>query len=219
MVREVKMGLIEECKTALADNLLSVINFGTEGQPNNILIVVKKLEFDDLDKVKPVIREYARKHEIVPIIFTKNELLSGSDVFPLEFLDIKYPHEVLYGEDFVNKIKFDKKCVRRQLEFELRSKLIHLRENYIGLKDAKELKGLLRSAVPTLMPLFYGLLFLKDRKIPPDLDSLLNEVESAYSIDLKLFKDIREDKISNESIHIKRLMDLLHELIQIIDKM
>ena len=212
------MDIINEFKEALSDNLLSIIKFGAEGRPENTLIVVKEIEFEELDKVKLVIRNCS-KDNIVPIIFTKDELISSSDVFPLELLDIVYPHEVLYGKDVLKEVKFDKKNVRKQVEFELRSKLIHLRENYLMLRDDKDFRELLKSAVPTLMPLFYGLIFLKGKKIPEELSSLFNGVEKAYKVDLRVFKDIKENKIKNEAIDIKRLMNLLYELIDIIDNM
>ena len=213
--------LINECKKLLEDNLVSIIKFGTEGQPNNILIILKKIDIQDLDKIKPTILKHSKKTKVVPILFTEAGLQDGVDVFPLEFLDIKYPHEVLIGEDIINKIKFDKNHVRRQLEFELRSKLIHLRENYIWIKKSNELRSLLKSAIPTLMPLFYGMLFLKDIKPPSQLESLYKLVNENYNVDTSLFREIRLTKIKDDSLsgYIDKLMRLLQILINQVDKM
>ena len=213
--------LINECKKTLHENLVSIIKFGTEGEPNNILIVTKKLDFDDLEKIKPLILKYSKRTKIVPILFTGTELMDIADVFVLELLDIKYPHKVLFGQDLIEKVKFDKKNVRRQLEFELRSKLIHLRENYIWIKKPKELRALLKSAVPTLMPLFYGLLFLKDVEPPTKLEPLFAEVQNNYKVDMSLFKTIRKDKIDDNELSsiVKDLTVLLEKLISIVDKL
>ncbi len=125
--------IINEFKEKLKENLIEAVRFGTEGEPNNLLFVVNKLDFNDLEQIKDIVNK--NKTNVVPLFFTKEELENASDVFPLEFLDIKQPHELLYGEeDIVNQIKFDKTNVRKQVEFELRSKLIHLRENYIWIK-------------------------------------------------------------------------------------
>ena len=62
--------LINECKKVLEENLVSIIKFGTEGEPNNILIVTKRWDFDDLDKIKPIILKYSKKTKVVPILFT-----------------------------------------------------------------------------------------------------------------------------------------------------
>lgn len=212
--------LINECKKILNDNLVSIIKFGTEGEPNNILIVTKSLSFNDLEKIKPIVLKSSKKTKIVPILFTEPGLMESSDVFPLEILDMKYPHKTLFGEDIIEKVSLDKKHVRRQLEFELRAKLIHLRENYIWIKKPKELRALLKSAVPTLMPLFYGLLFLKDIKPPLDLESLYAEVHNKYGVDMSLFRAIRQDKIKDkESLIVKDLMILLEKLISVVDKL
>lgn len=218
--------LIKETKELIGDNLLSVVKFGSEGEPNNILLVLDKLDFYVLNKIKPLIIKHRKKGQVVPLIFTKEELFDGADVFPLEFLDIKQPHTTLYGEEIINKIKFDKKNVRRQLEFELRSKLIHLRENYIWIKRDKELKNLLISATPSLMPLFYGLLFLKDIKAPTNINGLFTLVTQNYKVDINILtkiKQIKERKIKlkDEELdkYVKELIVLLTDLGEIVDEM
>jgi len=217
--------LIKEMEDIVGDNLISVVKFGSEGEPNNLLLVLNKLDFDVLNKIKPLIINHRKKGYVVPLIFTKEELFDGADVFPLEFLDIKQPHKTIYGEEIVDQIKLDKKYVRRQLEFEFRSKLIHLRENYIWIKNPKELKNLLVSAVPTLMPLFYGLLFLEDIKAPTNLDSLFSLVSQNYKVNfdiLEKIKQVKEGKIKikNEKLnkYVKELIVLLTKLGEMIDK-
>ena len=211
---------------SIGDNLISVVKFGSEGEPNNLLLVLNKLDFDVLNDIKPLVIKHRKKGFIVPLIFTKEELFDGADVFPLEFLDIKHPHKTLYGKEIINKIKFDKKHVRRQLEFEFRSKLIHLRENYIWIKNPKELKSLLISAVPTIMPLFYGLLFLKDIKPSTKLDNLFKLVSQEYDVNLDILKNIKklkEEKIkmNKEELdeYINELIVLLTDLGEIVDEM
>jgi|TARA_B100001971_G_C18208236_1_gene548975 hypothetical protein len=210
-------------KKVLGENLVSAVKFGTEGQPNNLLFVLKRLDFDILEKIKPLVMECTKKNKVVPLFFTQEELRDGSDVFPLEFLDIKNPHEVLYGDDLIKEIKFDKKHVRRQLEFELRSKLIHLRENYIWIKKPRGLRELLKRTIPSTMPLFYGLLFLKDVEAPTELDELLRVVAENYKVDvgvLRKIKKINEVKAKDEElkVYVRELMAFLTELGDIVDE-
>jgi hypothetical protein len=215
---------INEFKEVLKENLISAVKFGTEGEPNNLLFVLNKLDSGVLEEIKPLVIKHTKKNKIVPLFFTQEELRDGSDVFPLEFLDIKQPHEVLYGEDLVDKIKFDKKHVRRQLEFELRSKLIHLRENYIWIKKPKELQELLKRAIPSIMPLFYGLLFLKDVGAPTKLDILFHTVADNYKVDvsvLRKIKMLKGKKVPEEELkkHVGELMKFLDGLSEIVDEM
>lgn len=215
---------IKEFKEVLKENLISAVKFGTEGEPNNLLFVLNKLDFNVLEQIKLLVIKHVKKNKIVPLFFTQEELRDGSDVFPLEFLDIKQPHEVLYGEDLVEKIKFDKKHVRRQLEFELRSKLIHLRENYIRIKKPNELRELLQRAIPSTMPLFYGLVFLKDVKAPTKLDLLFRAVADNYKVDvsvLRKIKKLKDKKVPEEELkkYVRELMKFLTELSEIVDEM
>jgi len=215
---------IEKFRTILKSNLLSCVKFGTEGQKENVLFVLDKIDHATLKELKEPVKWHFKKYNSVPLLFTKEELLDGADVFPLEFLDIKYPHKILYGEDLVNEIKFDKKQVRRQLEFELRSKLIHLRENYIWIKDDKELKQLLSHAIPSIMPLCYGLLFLKDIEIPTKLEDLFKEVKETYGIEVSILRRIQElndKKTSSEELdkYVKKMLEFLTESCEIVDEM
>ena len=122
-------------------------------------------------------------------------------------------------------LREDKEHVRRQLEFEFRSKLIHLRENYIGIKSNKELKNLLLSAVPVLMPLFYGLLFLKNVKAPVNLNDLFMLVAQNYKVDFNILQKIKqlregEIKVKDQELdgYIKKLIELLTELGEVVNK-
>ncbi len=205
--------ILKKMKNIVGKNLISAVKFGSEGEPNNILFVFKKIDFCFLNKIKPLIQ----KNKVIPLIFTREELFNGADVFPLEFLDIKYPHETIYGEEIIDKIKFNRKYIRTQIEFELRSKLIHLRENYIGIKKDNELKKILNSAIPSLMPLFYGLLILKGTKPPTDLDSLFKLVSEKYDVNLDVLKNIKEGRISKD--YAKDLIECLDNLVNIVDKM
>ncbi len=218
--------VIKEIEELIGDNLISVVKFGSEGEPNNLLLVLNKLDFNVLNDIKPLVIGHRKKGFVVPLLFTKEELFDGADVFPLEFLDIKYPHKTLYGEEIINQVKFDKKHVRRQLEFEFRSKLVHLREDYIWVKNPKELEALLISAVPVIMPLFYGLLFLKGIKPSTKLDKLFNLVSQEYKVNLNILKKIK--KLKEEKIKIKKeelseyageLIVLLTDLGETVDEM
>ena len=214
--------IIESLKEKLGANLLCAVKFGTEGEPNNFLCVLEEIDFATLEQLKEIVQK--QKEKIVPLFFTKKELQNAADVFPLEFLDIKHPHELLYGNDLIDKIKIEKKHVRRELESELRSKLIHLRENYIWIKKDDDLKKLLVAAVPSLMPLFYGLLHLKNITPSTKLDNLFDTVAEQYKFNvailrkLKLLKDgkVKADDLKKD---VEELLDFLREAIPIIDKM
>ena len=215
--------IISDVTQAVGKNLLCAIKFGTEGEPDNFLCVLEKMGFEDLEELRKAMRKRGR---IVPLFFTKSELRNAADVFPLEFLDIQHPHELLYGRDLIAQIKIQKKHVRQELESELRSKLIHLRENYVWINGGRELKNLLIAAVPSLMPLFYGMLFLKDVMPPSELDRLFDRVSERYRFNVAILgrlKLLKEGKIKPGEPELRRyvheLLDFLEHSIAVIDKM
>jgi len=216
--------IIESLKEKLGENLLCAVKFGTEGEPNNFLCVLEKIDFATLEQLKEIVQK--QKEKVVPLFFTRKELQNAADVFPLEFLDIQNPHELLYGKDLVVDIKIEKKHVRRELESELRSKLIHLRENYVWIKKDKDLEKLLVSAVPSLMPLFYGLLYLKNTPPPTELDKLFDLVGEKYNFNVEILrrlKLLKDRKIKADTAELQRdvenLLNFLREVIPVIDKM
>ena len=142
---------IKNLKEVLGENLATIAEYGKFEKQH--LLVLEKLDSDVLKNVKPIIKAYHAKTKKYPLLLTKEELRDGLDVFPLEFLNIKLNHRILHGNDMFNDLKFDKKHVRRELEFEFRSKLINLRQGYLEAESKKELKLIGEKAIPTMMPI------------------------------------------------------------------
>ena len=108
----------KKIKEILGENLVTLAEY-YNGNERNLLAVCNTLDFESLRKLKDI--------KEIPFFLTKEEIIDGIDVFPIEFLNIRQHHKILYGEDFLKDIEISKKDLRHQLEFEFRSKLIHLR--------------------------------------------------------------------------------------------
>ena len=59
---------------------------------------------------------------------SEDEVYNSADCFPIEFHDMKERRRVLYGLDVIADLKFDMRNYRTQVEHELRSKLLRLRQ-------------------------------------------------------------------------------------------
>ena len=150
---------------------------------------------------------------------TIEEIKDGVDVFPLEFLNIKLNHNIIYGKDIFESLSFDKDNIRRELEFEFRSKLINLRQGYLESVSDKELKIIVDKAIPTLLPILNGLLYLKNVKIPEPLDKILDNVAKEYKINVAVLKKLNnKEKIDLEEA-VKELMILLSSVGELLDEM
>lgn len=213
--------LVEDFKVEFRKNLVSAIKFGAEAEPDNILFVFHEINPAVLLSIRKILKKHRSNMPVVPLSFTKKEILEGADVFPLDYLDIKYPHQLLYGTDVINQIKFDKKAIRHQLEFEVRSKLIHLREHYIWMKSHDELRALLWSTLPSILPLLYGMLYLKNIEPPDELEFLFSSIKDEFNLNVGILRKMKQLKKASDAelhIYVKEIMNFLTELSEIVDK-
>jgi hypothetical protein len=200
-------------KEILGENLVTLAEYYT-GDERKLLAVCNALDFDVLQKLK--------QNKELPLLFTKEELMQGVDVFPVEFLNIKLHYKILYGEDILKDIKISKENLRHQLEFEFRSKLIHLRSEYLLFKE-RELESLILSTVPALAPIMGGLGYLKDLQ-HGDTREMFDVVSRGYGIDVSVLKeihDIRQGKAKfkkDKEQYIKELINVLSGIGKIIDE-
>jgi hypothetical protein len=203
-----KIGQIREI---LGKNLVLIAQYNT-GDVISTLLVCNTIDFETLKNLKQL--------KEIPLVFTKEELTNGIDVFPIEFLNIKQHHSMLFGEDILKDIVISKSNLRQQLEFEFRSKLIHLREHYLHFKG-KDLDNLILSAVPTLSPIIGALVYLGDME---EKEDTIGFVSKKYGVDLHILEeiqDIRKGKAKfkkDKEQYIKDLIRVLHDIGKIIDE-
>lgn len=208
---------MDKIKSLLKDNLVCICEYFVADN-KKILFVLKKIDFGWIDKLK---EHFNRDYLFLGL----DELKDGADVFPLEFLNIKNNYKLVYGEDVVGRLKVEKVDVRRQLEFELRSKLIHLREEYMALKKQSELNDLLKAIIPTLISILEGIVYLKENGKFEDRESIFKHIKEDYGVNCDvLFKLDELNKkvwmVSFEDVkkYIKDVIVLLTDLGEKIDK-
>jgi len=90
-----------------------------------------------------------------PLIFSEDFLNQSLDVFPIEFLDIKSAHRMLYGPDPFESLSVQTADLHHQLEFELRSKLVQMQQRFLQSGgEAKALRELLGRSLSAYTALF-----------------------------------------------------------------
>ncbi|MCJ7663317.1 MAG: nucleotidyltransferase domain-containing protein [Desulfobacterales bacterium] len=145
----------KKLKQELGNNLASVILYGSAARGEyirarsdlNLMLVFKKLDLEHISKVSQLMSRKVRKQLPQLVFWTEEELEHAWDVFPLEFEDIKENHQCLVGKDLFNKRKIDKKRLRYEIEFELRSKLVSMRDTWLtSNRDKYELEMFLIKA-------------------------------------------------------------------------
>jgi hypothetical protein len=90
-----------------------------------------------------------------------SELKNAVDVFPIEFHQMQVAHRVIFGPDVLADIEISDENLRLQTEYELRSKLIQLRRQYIPASTSVEsLKWLMSESLTSFAALLRAVLML-----------------------------------------------------------
>ncbi len=193
-------------KQELGSNLASVVLYGSAVRGEhvaarsdvNLMLVFKKLDLEHISKVRKLTRRKVRKHLPQLVFWTEEELRHAWDVFPLEFEDIKENHQCLVGKDPFGKQKVDKKRIRYQIEFELRSKLLAMRDTW--LRSSREKYDLEMFLI----------------KAGNSFDYLIRKAALVLGKKISLPRDIVEKikKLKKKELRLKRgeLQELFHQL-------
>jgi len=226
---------ISRLRASSGENLLSVILYGSaadgEFHPDfsnvNLLCVLRESSFSALTAIAPAVEWWAKQKHHEPLVLTGEELERSTDVFSIEFLDMQQRHRVLFGEDVLNGLQIPMHLHRAQLEYELREKLILLRERLLMVKgDKKQLWELMLSSLSTFITLFrHGLIALGET--PPKakreaVRALAARIPFDASAFLQLL-DIRERKAETKQFDVTdifaRYLAAVQQVTAAVDKM
>jgi predicted nucleotidyltransferase len=137
--------IVERLKAAAGSNLSSVVLYGSavtgeftaKHSDLNIVCVVEQAGAREIEQLHPAAEWWVRKGNSPPVIFTMEELRRSADVFAIELLDMKQNHRVLLGPDFLENFEVPLKLHRLQVERELRTSWLRLRQTVL-LAPAKQ---------------------------------------------------------------------------------
>ena len=120
----------------------------------NVLAVLDTVGPSQLEQAYSTVDWWLRKKQPAPVLLSADEIENGADAFAIEFFDIRHAYRILHGQDVVETIEIDASHHRHQVEHELRSRLLRLRERYLAMqKDRKALVALLSDSLPSFATL------------------------------------------------------------------
>lgn len=164
MVPENKIDdFVRRVREAAGANLESVILYGSAASGDfhpefsnlNLFCVLRDSSFQALQALAPAAKWWDRKKQPPPLLMTRDELERCSDVFAIELLDMQQHHRVLFGEDVLQGLRIPMHLHRIQVEYELREKLILLRQQLLLASESnRQLRDLLLRSVPSCVTLF-----------------------------------------------------------------
>jgi predicted nucleotidyltransferase len=150
--------LVERLKEAFSDRLVSAVLYGSavsgdwkeHSSDLNVLCVLDRLSPEEIAKSEPVFRWWRERGYPPPLLLTLEEVNTSTDCFPMEFHDMQERRRILYGADVIAGVTVDNSFYRAQVEHELRTKQILLRQKAAELvRNPDRLMKLLTDSIST----------------------------------------------------------------------
>jgi hypothetical protein len=189
--------LVSDLRELHGDSLRAVLlageAAGPEYQPGRsalgVVAVLARLDAALLRRTRPRIAAWRRRRIPPPLLLEEASIARSLDVFPLELLELRDRHQVLYGNaGAIERIEVEATALRLELEEQLHGKVIHLMTAYLDTRDStRALRRLLLDSPPGFAVLLRGILHLhggRDAERPADPQHVIAAVESALGIPL-----------------------------------
>jgi predicted nucleotidyltransferase len=224
---------VNSLKLAAGANLECVALFGSAASGEfhadysdiNMLCVVRELSAPVLAALAPAIVDWTKRKFPAPLIFSRKELEQCADVFAIEMLDIGQRHRILYGEDIFDRMNVPMDRHRIQLEHELRTKLLTLRQSYVqAAGDDKRVRRLMLDSISVFSTLFRHTLIAMGEQPAPHKAENIKRLAARTGFDpgifLKLLQ-VRERKANENEIEaasaFAKYLDGINAVVQAVD--
>jgi Nucleotidyltransferase domain len=209
---------VKRLREAGGSNVESVILFGSAAAGDfhdrlsnlNVLCVLGDSSFRSLTALAPAAKWWDKQKQPPPLCLTREELRRSTDVFTIELLDLRQHHRVLYGADVLTGLEIPMNLHRVQVEYELREKLILLRQHILlAAENESRLWELLLRSAPSFCTLFrHALIALGDATQSARRDAVeaLAKRAGFDASAMLAVLDVRERKRDRKKIEIRDLV-------------
>ncbi len=232
---EIFPAVTEDFKRIFGKDILALILYGSGAAGDyvpgksdiNFLVLLTGEGMDHLDKAVDTVARWRKRKVATPLFMTEEDITSSLDAYPIEFLNMKANHVLVYGEDVLGRISFKVYPLRLQCERELKGKIFHLRSGFLESDGrSKRIRELIKISLTAFISLFKALLFLKGIDIPPGRRDIIRAVAAEFSVDPAIFltcTDIKEgvDRIAASDIKavFEAYLKEITKLSQVVDRL
>jgi predicted nucleotidyltransferase len=199
--------IIADYKEIFGDGLISIILYGSatgsDYRPGksdiNFMIVLSEEEIENLDKAFKTVTRWQKRKVAIPLFLTEFYVQTSIDAFPIEYLNFKRNHRLVYGKAILKDLSFDPEFLRLQCEREIKGKLLLLREAFLQTAGkGRALREIISQSLQAFLAIFQALLHLKGEEIPLGKREIVKAACNTFALDLNLFErllDIKEEKV------------------------
>ncbi|HXY14693.1 MAG TPA: nucleotidyltransferase domain-containing protein [Terriglobales bacterium] len=228
MVPEQKIKeFVEKIRAAAGANLESVILYGSAAAGDyhpefsnvNLFCVLRESSYEKLRPLAPVVKWWNRQKQPPPLFMTRSELERSADVFAIELTDMVQHYRVLWGDDVTAGLEIPMRLHRVQVEYELREKLILLRQQLLlAENDEHRIRELLMRSVASFVTLFRHALIALGETAPTTRRDAVARLSVQVGFDplaIEQVLDVRERKIDSKKL---RAFDIVGGYLEAIEK-
>jgi predicted nucleotidyltransferase len=190
--------LVPRLREAAGKNLVSIIVYGSAAGKDfrrdysdiNVLMVANKLPLEGLKALVSVMHWWRDRGHPPLVIFTREEIERAADVFSIELYDMKHRHRVLDGEDVFATLQIPMAMHRVQLEHELRTNLLRLRQGYIADPSEDAVLNLMLQSITSFGTLFRHVLIAVGQEPPAHRRDATVKLGELVGFDPKPFLEV-----------------------------
>jgi hypothetical protein len=187
--------LAGDLRRVFGTRLHSVLAYGVDGQrrdeqPLHTLALVEHVTFDDLAACAPAADTWGRRGLAVPLVISRDEFLRTLDVFPLEYDEIITDHIVIEGVNPFTAVRVPESDLRRAIELQAKSHLIHLREGFLESgRNPKAIARLVAASAPAFRTLLANIARLNGHAAGSD-DAIAESAARTMNLDGPTLREV-----------------------------
>ena len=216
---------VDQAQAIYREELISVILYGSAASGEfstahsnvNLVVVLRDASLESLSRIAPLLNK-GKFHLLNIVFFTETYIRNSTDVFPVEFLDIKENHRILYGKDVVSSLEIDTKNLRFQCEQELKSKIINIKKAYLFNAGNPDLDKLLFKFFTSSLHILRNVLRLKSGNAAYLKEEILDGIAAGFHIDTSNMRKILEARRANKRLPKKTAAGLLNSFVADLEK-
>jgi len=218
----------DDCKEIFGSQLQAIFLFGSGARGEyvpgrsdiNFLVVVHPDGLQMLRRIIPFVPRWKKRAISVPLILTREYMERSLDSYPMELLDLKLHHVVVFGDDFLKELMIRSADLRLQCEREIKGKLLHLRQNFVssGLQP-KWMRSILVATIPAFRTIFEALLYLKEQSVPAREREVFEKTAELFELNRQTVGKILGLRDSKTKLSKEELIELFEAYIREIQKL
>jgi hypothetical protein len=181
----------DDLRQIFGDRLQALVGYGWHPHDRvPSMALVKSLTLDDLSACSTRTCAWHRAGCATPLLLTAHEFARSLDAFPIEYGEILATSDVIVGKQPFEGLAISREDMRRACEVQVKSHLLHLREDYLeGGGRPGHVASLVRESAPGFAALLRHMARLDNVQVTTD-GELISYCAERVGLDTRVIGDL-----------------------------